>query len=455
LRGLRAAALGLVLVGFGLAAARVRPSAPAERPVVVLDVAGAVGPATAEYLRQGLRTARDRRAELVVIRMDTPGGLESSTHDIVRDILASPVPVATFVAPAGARAASAGTYILYASHLAAMAPGTHLGAATPVAIGGGGLTPPPGDEGKGGAAKKPDAMEAKTTNDAVAWIAALAALHGRNAAWAEQAVRQAATLTAEAALKARVIELVASDVGDLTTKADGRMVKLAGAPRVLHTAGRPVLTIAPDWRAQFLGVITDPNIAYLLLLVGVYGLIFEVLSPGAVAPGVIGAIALFVGLFALNLLPVNYAGLGLVLLGLGLFVAEAHAPSGVLAAGGTIALGLGSLLLFNSPLPEFRLSPAVALVAAGLTLAFFTLALGTALRSRRLRPTTGGQALLGARARVVSWSGDQGFVHLAGEDWQARAARPLRPGEGARVVARDGLTLVLEPEESPPTHGAP
>nr|WP_240454589.1 nodulation protein NfeD [Caulobacter sp. 17J65-9] len=423
----------------------------ASAPVVELEVDGAIGPATAEYLEHGLKTAATRNAALVIIRLDTPGGLESSTRDIVHDILASPVPVATYVAPSGARAASAGTYILYASQLAAMAPGTHLGAATPVQIGGGG-SPLGGGGGEG--ENKPAAADAETSkvvNDAAAYLTSLAALQGRNARWAERAVREAATLTADDALKQGVVEIIARDVPDLLAQADGRTVKLNGQPVVLRTTGRQVVIVEPDWRSRFLGVITNPNIAYLLLLVGVYGLIFEFLTPGTVGPGVVGAIALVVGLFALNLLPVSYAGLGLIVIGIGLLVAEAHAPSGAFAAGGTVALALGSLMLFRAAGPEYRLSPGVIVVGVGLSLAFFLVVIGAAVRSRRLRVRTGAKALIDAPAEVLRWSGYHGTVRVEGEDWRAHATSPLAPGQAARVTGRDGLTLIVEPEDrSPP-----
>lgn len=426
---------------------------PTGGPVMVLEVDGAIGPATTEYLRNGLKAAAVRASPLVVLRMDTPGGLDSATREIVSAILASPVPVATYVAPAGARAASAGTYILQASHLAAMAPGTHLGAATPVMIGGaptplpGGNPTPDGKDKTPGAKSPGDAMSAKVVNDAAAYIASLAALQGRNPAWAERAVREAATLTAEQARAQRVIELVAGDLSILLAQADGRTVQLAGKPHALRTAGAAVEVLEPGWRIRLLGVITNPSIAYILLLVGLYGIIFEFMSPGAVAPGIIGAVALLTAFFALDLMPVNYAGLALILLGVGLMTAEAFNPSvGAFGVGGIVAFALGSLLLFNGPAPEFRLSPGVVLTAVALSLAYFILALGTALRSRRRAVAIGPSTLLGAAGRVVSWSGERGLVRLQGEDWQARAPTPLAPGQLVRVAGRDGLALIVEPE---------
>jgi membrane-bound serine protease (ClpP class) len=428
---------------------------PTASPVIVLDIDGAIGPATTEYLRNGLAAGRARGSPLVVLRMDTPGGLDSATRDIIGEILASSVPVATFVAPAGARAASAGTYILYASHLAAMAPGTHMGAATPVQIGGG-FSPLPGGEPEDKEKAKPDrpadAMSAKTVNDAAAYIASLAALQGRNAEWAERAVREAATLTSEQAQAQKVIELRPADLPALLAQADGRTVQVRGQAHVLKTAGAPVVELDPGWRIQALGVITNPNVAYLLLLVGMYGLLFEFMAPGAIGPGVVGAVALLVALFALDMLPVNYAGLGLLLLGVALMAAEAHTPSvGVLGIGGAVAFALGSLFLFKGPIPEFRLSPGVAAAASALSLAYFVLALSAAFRARRGRVVVGPAALLGAEGRVVSWSGGRGFVQVQGEHWQARASAPLSRGQPVRVAGREGLTLIVEPGgQAPP-----
>ncbi|WP_375269096.1 nodulation protein NfeD [Phenylobacterium sp.] len=442
--------LAAVLAVWTMLAAPAAAQTPAANgPVIALDLDGAVGPATREYIAQGLEAAAERDAALVVIRMDTPGGLDSSTREIISDMLKSPVPVAVFVTPAGARAASAGTYVLYASHLAAMTPGAHLGAATPVQMGGSNpLAPEPPEDGSEDEAPSQDAMTAKVTNDAAAYIRSLAGLQDRNAEWAEAAVRRAETLTAREALDQNVIELLARDMDDLVTQADGRAVMLDGEPFTLRTAGAEVVEIAPDWRARLLAIITNPNIAYLLLMVGVYGLIFEVMSPGAVGPGVVGAVCLVVGLFALNMLPVNYAGAALLLLGIGLLTAEALVPGvGVFGLGGVVALAIGSILLFRDA-PGFRLSPWVIFLTIALSVGFFLIALRAAVRAARRKVVTGAASLIGAAGKVKSWSAGRGFVHAQGESWQARSEAALIPGQAVRVTGRDGLTLIVEPDPS-------
>lgn len=417
----------------------------AGRTAILLDIDGAIGPATSEYLRQGFTEASDRGAAIIILRMDTPGGLDTAMREIVRAILASPIPVITYVSPSGARAASAGTYILYASHLAAMAPGTNLGAATPVTLGGGG----------GGEAdqKAPqDAHMAKAVNDAVAYIRGLAALRGRNVAFAERAVREAASLPSQEALAQGVIEIVATDLKDLLAQAGGRIVSVNQQKVTLDTSAVNIVAIAPDWRARFLATITDPNIAYILLLLGVYGLIFEFLSPGAVAPGVIGAISLLIGLFALGLLPVSYAGAGLLLVGIALMVVEVFIGSfGVLGIGGVVAFVVGSIFLFDNDVPGFSLSWPVIATAAAASAAFFLLAIGAAWRAHQRKTVTGDAALLGSAGHVVAWNGGRGLIQMPGERWQARADAPLAPGQRVRVVARDDLTLVVVPDAvSPP-----
>ncbi len=439
--------LGLLLALSATDAARAQ-EARLGGAAALLDIDGAIGPATSDYLHRALGQAVDGGAAVVVLRLDTPGGLSAAMRDIIRDMLASPIPVIAYVAPSGARAASAGTYILYASQLAAMAPGTNLGAATPIRLGGG-KTPlgnDGGDAEDGGDAAPADAESAKAINDAAAYIRSLAELHGRNADWAESAVRRAESLSADEALQKNVIEIVARDVEDLLNQADGRTVKIGGAQATLHTAGLRVVPLEPDWRTRLLAVITDPNIAYILMLVGIYGIVFEFWSPGAVAPGVVGAISLVVALFALNLLPINMAGAGLVLLGIALFVAEAFVPSfGMLGIGGATAFALGSVFLFQD-VPGFGLSWTVIGVATGLTVAFFVLVIAAVVQAQRRRVASGDESLIGDVADVLTWSGEHGYVHVQGERWQARSPRPLAPGEKVRVRGRRKLVLDVEPD---------
>src|SRR5207245_8204907 len=352
---------------------------------VVLPSDGAIGPAVADYVVRELRGISQVDARLVVLRMNTPGRLDTSMREIIRAILSSPLPVAAYVAPSGARAASAGTYITYASAIAAMAPGTNLGAATPIQLGGTprlpGGAPQPKDKEKGSggdtsASEPADTETRKAINDAVAYIRGLAELNGRNADWAAEAVRTAVSLPASEALKPNLIVVMADDVPDLLRKIDGRSVKVAGKPQALATAGLEIVAAAPDWRTELLAVITDPNVAFILLLIGTYGLIFEFLNPGAVAPGLIGAISLLVALYALNLLPINYAGAALVLLGIGLMVAEAHIGSfGIIGVGGIVAFVIGAIMMFPSGAPGFTLSLSVVGAATVATAALFLVVL--------------------------------------------------------------------------------
>lgn len=419
------------------------------RQVRELVVEGAIGPASSDYLQRALASAAVEPVELVVIRMDTPGGLDTAMREIIKAIINSPVPVATYVAPGGARAASAGTYILYASHVAAMAPGTNLGAATPVSIGGGGA--PAGEDKPApqeGSEPPKSAMEKKVVNDAVAYIRGLAEMHGRNAEWAEQAVRDAASLPAEEALELGVIDLMAESLPQLLQQLDGREVTVQGRARTLQTAGLEVKTQAPDWRSRLLSVITNPNIAYILMLVGIYGLIFEFSNPGAIVPGTVGAIALLLALYAFQLLPINYAGVALILLGVALMIGEAYEPSfGMLGIGGVIAFVFGSIILIDSQAPGFGIDISVIATFALASVLMFVFIIGLAFKSHRRPVVSGREQLLGSEGVVVADFDVEGVVAIHSERWRAQSASPLKKGQRVRVTGEDGLTLQVEPAD--------
>jgi membrane-bound serine protease (ClpP class) len=438
-------AMSALAVAVLLAAAPGDAAGP--RRAVVLEVNGAIGPAIADYVAQELAAVKPSDTGLVVLRMNTPGGLDGSMRKIIRVILASPVPVATYVAPGGARAASAGTYITYASAVAAMAPGTNIGAATPIQLGGGGLFGGGKKDDKEKSGTEPaDTHTRKIVNDATAYIRSLAELNKRNVDWAEKAVRSADSLSAADALKLDVIDVIAGDVPELLRKIDGRSVIVAGKPMQLQTAGLNVVTIAPGWRTEFLAIITNPNVAFILMLIGIYGIIFEFTTPGTLVPGTIGTISLLLALYALNLLPINYAGAGLVLLGIGLMVAEVFIGSfGVVGIAGVISFGIGSMMMFHSGAPGFELSLSVVAGATIVTAAFILLVIALLLRSRKRPVVTGKEALVGAEGEALAWQQEEGRVRVQGEIWRARSTQPLEPGTRVKVVNREGLVLFVEP----------
>jgi membrane-bound serine protease (ClpP class) len=429
--------LSFVLSIFGGAS---HAAAPA--PVIALNVAGVISPASAEYIQRGLARAAGDRAQLVVLTLDTPGGLDTSMRRIVQDVLASPVPVVTYVAPSGARAASAGTFILYASHVAAMAPGTNVGAASPVSIG---LTPTPApaDADK----KRPgDTHERKAMQDAAAYIRSLAQLRGRNVDWAEKAVTEAASLSATEAKAQHVIDLIANDEQDLLKQLDGRRIAVAAGERVLELSGASTVAIAPDWHFRVLAIITDPSVAMILMLVGVYGLIFELGNPGLVFPGVMGAVSLLLGLYALHLLPVNYAGLALMALGLAFMIGEVFVPAyGSLGIGGIVAFVVGAVMLIDTDLPGFTVPWTLIGVLAIVTAAFVIVVVRMAVRARARPLVSGVSSLIGADGEMVEDASDTGWANIRGETWQVRTAAPLARGQKVRVVAVDGLLPRVAP----------
>lgn len=397
---------------------------------------------------------------MAILRIDTPGGLDMAMREMVKVILASPLPVIGYVSPSGARAASAGTYLLYATHLAAMARGTNLGAATPVQLGGGspGLPSMPGsDDPKKGkddkeekAVPQGDAMERKVVNDAVAYIRSLAQLRGRNGDWAERAVREGVSLSANDALEQGVIELVADSMENLLTQLDGQQVMLEKQSVTLSTAGVPVHYQAVDWRSEFLAVITNPNIAYILLMVGIYGLIIEFYNPGIGLPGIVGAASLLIAMYALQMLPISYAGMGLILLGIALMTAEAFAPSfGLMGISGAITFLTGSVMLMDTNLPAYQIALPMIIALTAFSVGLLVFALSMLVKARHRTVVTGKEHLIGMTATVGRIDGGEAWVWLDGELWHARTTVPLQLNEQVQVTAIDGLTL----EVSKPTEG--
>ena len=438
-----------VLAGYvGTLDAQPANPAPPGPTVLLTEVNGVIGVATARQIARAIDKARSEKASALIVRLDTPGGLVSSTREIIKTMVASPVPIIVYVAPSGARAASAGTYIAYASNLAAMAPGTNIGAATPVEMGG--LPGMPKEQPKE-KDKKPDtettAPQRKSINDMVAMLRSLAQLRNRNAEWAEKAVRDAATLTAPEALKENVIEIVAGSVDDLLAQADGRKVKTDDRELTLATKGASVVTYEPDWRTQALSAIADPNIAFLLMMIGFYGILLEFWNPGTFVPGTVGAICLILALTALSALPVHYGALGLLVLGIALMIGEALTPGfGILGLGGLAAFIVGGIFLFEGGDSDIEIAVSMPLlVGFALTTAGVIFGIvGAAMNARRRPPVTGSEQLIGSRGEVVEWLGSSGQVRVLGEIWAARGTQSLKPKDPVRVTGREGLTLIVE-----------
>lgn len=437
------------------------------RAVWLLELDGPIGPATADHFISNLRAAERANAALFVLQLDTPGGLDHSMRDMIKAILASKIPVATYVAPNGARAASAGTYLMYASHIAAMAPATNIGSSTPVSIGGESSpfpmpgTSPDRDQGKSPDATAPadepanaptkapgSTMERKVINDAVAYIRGLAELRGRNKDWAEQTVREASNLPASEALAAHVIDLIAADLDDLLRQINGREVVLDGGTVKLDMNNAEVTRVKPGWRYQLLSVITDPNVAYILLMIGIYGLILEFYHPGTGVPGVIGVICLLLAGYALQMLPVNYAGLALIVVGIALMVAETFQPGfGVLGVGGAVSFVFGSVILMDTDLPGYQISMPIIAAFAVSSVAIIVFVIGAAMQTRRRKVVTGRESIVGATAVVMDDFDGRGLVRLHGEIWQAASRAPLTKDTRVRIVRMDDLVLTVEPQE--------
>lgn len=450
----------LVLMAWQTSAAENTPS-PDSKQAMLLVLDGSVNPGTAHYLVSNLQSAQEENYDLVIIQMNTPGGLDLAMRDIIREILASKIPVATYVYPPGSRAASAGTYILYASHVSAMAPATNLGAATPVSIGG--MPKPAEEKGKEGKEEsasedkpqpKPDnksAMEKKIINDAEAYLRSLAAYHDRNIDWVKNAVREGESLSSQEALEIGVIDLVADNPQQLLLQIDQRQVRLPSGQETLDTSGMTITTVEPDWKMELLSIISDPNIAYILLLIGIYGLIFEGYNPGALIPGVIGAICLLLAMYALQILPVNYVAAALLVLGIALLVVEAFAPSfGILGVGGIIAFLFGSFLLFDEPETGVAVALPILITVTIVSVVLLSFILSLALKARDRPVVSGREELLYATGIVIQDFENEGWVRVHGEMWKGHCQIPLQVGQAIKVVAIDDLELTVEPISEAP-----
>jgi membrane-bound serine protease (ClpP class) len=399
-------------------------------PVFVAEVEGIINPATAKFIIESIDQAVKEGGQCLIIELDTPGGLMDSMRNIVKKMLGSPIPVIVYVGPGGARAASAGVFITMAANIAVMAPGTHIGAAHPVTLGEG---------------KESKTMSEKIVNDTVSYIKTIAKTRGRNVEWGENAVRKSVSITEEEALKLHVIDLVSPDLPDLLTKIDGRVVKFDGVTRTLLTKGVQPRSIKMSWRYKLLDTISNPTIAYILLMLGIYGIFFELSNPGAILPGVVGGIFLILAFYALQMLPVNFAGLALILFAIILFIAEIKVVShGLLAVGGVISLFLGSMMLFESPTEYMRVSLSVIIPAVLVSAGFFIFAVTKAIRARLTKPTTGMEGLIEEIGTASTSIAPEGKISIHGEFWNVTSDQKIEAGEKVRVIGVTNLKLKVK-----------
>ncbi len=399
-------------------------------PVLVIEVDGIINPATSKFITESIDQAIEKGAQCLIIQLDTPGGLMESMRLIVKKILTSTIPIIVYVSPSGGRAASAGVFITMAAHIAVMAPGTHIGAAHPVSLGEG---------------KESKTMSEKIVNDTVSYIKTIAKTRGRNMDWGEKAVRKSVSITEEEALKLNVIDLVSPDLQDLLAKIDGRVIKFDGVTRTLLTKGVKPRSLEMSWRYRFLDIISNPSIAYILLMLGIYGIFFELSNPGSILPGVVGGIFLILAFYALQMLPISFAGLALILFAIILFIAEIKVVShGLLSVAGVISLFLGSLMLIESPTDYMRISLSVIIPAVGVSAAFFVFAVTKAIKARLAKPTTGKEGIIGEIGTVVTALAPEGKVAIHGEFWKAESEQPIGEGEKVQVIGVNNLVLKVK-----------
>lgn len=418
--------LGLIFGALGAES----PQAQEKAPVFVIEVDGIINPATSKFIVESIDQAIEKGGQCLIIQLDTPGGLMESMRLIVKKILTSTIPVIVYVSPSGGRAASAGVFITMAAHIAVMAPGTHIGAAHPVSLGEG---------------KESKTMSEKIVNDTVSYIKTIAKTRGRNAEWGEKAVRKSVSITEEEALKLNVIDLISTDLQDLLAKIDGKVIKFDGMTRTLMTKGIKPRPLEMSWRYRFLDIISNPSIAYILLMLGIYGIFFELSNPGSILPGVVGGIFLILAFYALQMLPISYAGLALILFAIILFIAEIKVVShGLLSVAGVISLFLGSLMLIESPTEYMKISLSVIIPAVAVSGGFFVFAVTKAIKARLAKPTTGREGIIGEIGVAVTALSPEGKVAIHGEFWKAESAQPVQPGEKVQVIGIDNLILKVK-----------